>query len=73
MAGNKAIYAIAVAVFAGLSLIGVTNLATQNTMPLSIDSDSQAFAQTIGIRQNIISVMGTATRDVAPDEVVINF
>lgn len=73
MTGNKAIYAIAVAIFAGLSLIGVTNLATQNTIPLNIDSDSQAFAQTVGIRQNIISVTGTATRDVAPDEVVINF
>lgn len=73
MAGNKPIYAIAVAIFAGLSLIVVTNLATQNTLPSNIDYDSEAFAQTVGIRQNIISVTGTATRDVAPDEVVINF
>jgi len=73
MAGNKAIYAIAVAIFAGLSLIGATNLLTQNTI-INLDSEGQAFAQsTIGIRQNIISVTGTASKDVAPDEVVINF
>ncbi len=73
MAGNKAIYAIAVAIFAGLALIGVTNITTQNTVPLNINSDSQAFAQTIGIRQNIISVTGTATKNVAPDQVIVNF
>jgi len=73
MAGNKAIYAIAVAIFAGLSLIGATNLLTQNTI-INLDSEGQAFAQsTIGTRQNIISVTGTASKDVAPDEVVINF
>jgi len=73
MAGNKAIYAIAVAIFAGLSLIGATNFLTQNITP-NLDSEDQAFAQsTIGIRQNIISVTGSASKDVAPDEVVINF
>ena len=74
MAGNKAIYVIAIAIFAGLSLIGATNFLTQNTIAPNLDSESQAFAQsTIGIRQNIISVTGIAIRDVAPDEVVINF
>jgi uncharacterized protein YggE len=74
MAGNKPIYAIAVAIFAGLSLIGATNFLTQNTITQNFDSDSEAFAQSaIGIRQNIISVTGTASKDVAPDEVVINF
>ncbi|HLE34671.1 MAG TPA: SIMPL domain-containing protein, partial [Nitrososphaerales archaeon] len=74
MAGNKPIYAIAIAIFAGLSLIGATNLLTQNTVTPILDSGDQAFAQSaIGIRQNIISVTGTASKDVAPDEVVINF
>ena len=40
---------------------------------MNINSDSQAFAQTIGIRQNVISVTGTSARDVAPDQVIINF
>ncbi|MGH9877685.1 MAG: SIMPL domain-containing protein, partial [Nitrososphaerales archaeon] len=74
MAGNRPIYAIAVAIFAGLSLIGAANLLTQNTMTPIFDSDDQAFGQSaVGIRQNIISVTGTASKDVAPDEVVINF
>jgi len=75
MAENKAIYAIAIAIFAGLSLIGATNFLTQNTIVPNLDSEDQAFAQqsTVGIRQNIISVTGTASKDVAPDEVVINF
>jgi len=74
MAGNKPIYAIAIAIFAGLSLIGVTNFLTQNTVTPIFDSEDQAFAQSaVGIRQNIVSVTGTASKDVAPDEVVINF
>lgn len=74
MAGNKPIYAMSVVIFAGLSLIGATTLLTQNTMTPIFDSEDQAFAQSaVGIRQNIISVTGTASKDVAPDEVVINF
>ncbi len=74
MAGNKPIYAIAVAIFVGLSLIGATNLLTHNTITPIFDSDDEAFAQSaVGIRQNIISVTGTASKDVAPDQVVINF
>lgn len=75
MTENKTIYAIAVAIFAGLSLIGATNFLTQNTIVSSLNSQDQAFAQqtTVGIRQNIITVTGTAAKDVAPDEVVISF
>jgi len=72
MAGNKAIYAIAVAVFAGLALVSATNYMQNDT---SIDSiDNEAFAQSvIGIRQNVITVTGSAFKDVEPDQVVISF
>lgn len=76
MAGNKSMYAIAVAIFAGLSLIGVTNLLTQQNTTIS-DTDNinqEAFAQSvIGIRQNIITVTGSAFKDVEPNQVVITF
>ncbi|MGH9909785.1 MAG: SIMPL domain-containing protein [Nitrososphaerales archaeon] len=72
MAENKLIYAITIAIFAGLALVAASNFTTQNTS--TRNSDSEAFAQTtIGIRQNIISVTGTASKDIAPDQVVINF
>jgi hypothetical protein len=72
MAGNKAIYAIAVAVFAGLALVSATNYMQNDA---SIDSiDNEAFAQSvIGIRQNVITVTGSAFKDVEPDQVVISF
>lgn len=72
MAGNKAIYAIAAAVFAGLALVSATNYMQNDT---SIDSiDNEAFAQSvIGIRQNVITVTGSAFKDVEPDQVVISF
>lgn len=72
MAENKLIYAIAIAIFAGLALVAASNFTTQNTP--TRNSDSEAFAQTtIGIRQNIISVTGMASKDIAPDQAVINF
>lgn len=72
MAENKLIYAIAIAIFAGLALVAASNFTTQNTS--TRNSDSEAFAQTtIGIRQNIISVTGMASKDITPDQVVINF
>lgn len=76
MAGNNGIYSIAVAVFAGLSLIGATNfLAMQQNTTTSTDNTGYgAFAQSvIGIRQNIITVTGSMQKDVQPDQVVISF
>lgn len=71
MAENKTIYIIAVAIFAGLTLVAV---ALNINKPLSTDYDGSAYAQTIiGIRQNIISVTGIASQDVTPDQAVINF
>jgi hypothetical protein len=70
MTANKAIYAVAAAVFAGLALIAVTST---NTIPLNIDPETEAFAQVVGLRQNIISVTGTSAKYVQPDQVVISF
>ncbi len=72
MAGNKSV--VAVAVFAGLSLIGITNFFAQQSKITARDSTNQeAFAQITGIRQNIITATGSVFDDVEPDQLVISF
>jgi hypothetical protein len=77
MAENKMIYAIAlaVAVFAGLSMVAVSNIfVQQGNISTSDTYGPEAFAQSvIGIRQNIITVSGSAFKDVEPDEIVVSF
>ncbi len=72
MAGNKSV--VAIAVFAGLSLIGITNFFAQQSKITARDStDQEAFAQTMGIRENITTVTGSVFNDVELNQVVISF
>ncbi len=75
MADTKAIYAIAVAVFAGLAVIALTNQFATNTETRLI-GEQEAYAQygsIVGIRQNIITVQGSASSSVDPDLLVVSF
>jgi len=79
MAGNKATYVIAAAIFAGLSMIAVAGIYSNNTgtnLLYNNNSDLEAYAQyspIIGIRQNVITVSGSASTSADPDRVVVSF
>ncbi len=75
MAGNTATYAIAVAIFAGLSMIAVTNIFS-NDIDTALTSELEAYAQyspIIGIRQNVITVSGAASTSADPNQLVVSF
>lgn len=75
MADKKPIYLIAAAIFAGLSMIAITNNHSSSS-DISFDSDWDAYAQyspIIGIRQNIITVSGSASTSADPNQFVVSF
>ncbi len=63
MAGIKTTYVIAAAIFAGLSLVALTNIFSDE-IETELTNESEAYAQyssLVGIRQNIITVSGSAS------------
>ena len=75
MAGSKTTYVIAAAIFAGLSLVALTNIFSDE-IETELTNESEAYAQyssLVGIRQNIITVSGSASTGVDPNRVVISF
>ncbi|MFQ5941732.1 MAG: SIMPL domain-containing protein [Nitrososphaerales archaeon] len=76
MTGNKATYAIAVAIFAGLSTIAVASIPSNSTETNFINNDLEAYGQyapIVGIRQNVITVAGSASTSSDPNLLVVSF
>ncbi|MFQ5969922.1 MAG: SIMPL domain-containing protein [Nitrososphaerales archaeon] len=76
MADNKTTYVIAAAIFAGLSVIAMTSIYTNNPETSLINNELEAYGQyspIIGIRQNVITVSGSASTSTDPNQLVISF
>jgi uncharacterized protein YggE len=75
MTGNKQTYAIAIAIFAGLTVIAATNIFS-GSVENNYAEDLEAYAQyspIVGIRQNAITVSGSASTSADPDQLVVSF
>ncbi len=67
---------IAVAIFAGLAVIAITNNSGDGSIEKSAIDNLEAYAQyspIVGIRQNAITVSGSASTSAAPDQLVVSF